>query len=165
MASPWARSVAVWIPDASRLMVKSTGLGVLAVCLPVTIALGYNKPGHWSFYSFVSLCCAGLVCLLLGLERFPELGFLKFSGKISYALYLVHLPVFSLANLPVFRRMAIYRPGFRGDFLLLLTALAVCYGLSTLSWHLLEKRLLGLKSRFESAPAHPVPQAALSLSN
>jgi peptidoglycan/LPS O-acetylase OafA/YrhL len=66
-------------------------------------------------------------------------------------------------NLPVFRRMPMYQPSFRGDLLLLLTALAACYAFSTMSWNLFEKKILGLKTRFEGTRNSEIAEAALSL--
>ena len=76
-----------------------------------------------------------------------------FVGKISYGLYLIHLPVFYIveklipsASLPV-------RLGWK---------LAVSLSLATASYYLVERRFLRLKGRFEgkaTANGQPSPQA------
>lgn len=143
--------LAVWIPEASKATVKLAALFTLAPALPLTIAMGWRRAGHWSFYALVSLCFACVLCLAIQIDAFSKLRFLKYTGKISYALYLVHVPVFVFAGLPLFRRMRIFRASAAGDAMLLLSALAVCYVLATGSWNFFESKFLRLKERFAYA--------------
>lgn len=151
--------LAVWIPEAKSIAVKLSGILALATALPLSLAVVWVKPGHWSMYALVSACFASVLCIAISLEELPQLQFLKYTGKISYALYLVHVPVFTLASLPAVRKLVVYRPGVANDILLLLIALAVCYALAVASWHFFESRFLKFKDRFEyaSEPVLTIP--------
>jgi peptidoglycan/LPS O-acetylase OafA/YrhL len=143
--------LALWIPEASDRTVKLLGISILALTLPVTLVVGWYRSGHWIFYALVSLCFASLLCTVIDINAFSRLRFLSYSGKISYALYLVHVPVFTFVGLPEFRRFAVNRSTL-GNLVLLLVSLAICYAFAAASWHLFERKFLKLKDRFEYAP-------------
>jgi peptidoglycan/LPS O-acetylase OafA/YrhL len=75
---------------------------------------------------------------------------LRWTGKISYGLYLWHVPIFKVANLlPV------------GPLARNLIAIAATYVIAAASFYLMEVRFLRLKDRF-AASAAPPPQAAVA---
>lgn len=78
--------LALWIPETDHRTVKRIGFAVIALAFPVTIAVGWFQPGHWSFYTLVSLCFTGLLCVAINLPQLADLKFMKYTGKVSYCL-------------------------------------------------------------------------------
>ena len=145
--------LALWIPEADSRIVRLTGAVVVGLTLPAMIVLGWIQPGHWAFFSVVAACFAGMLCVAINVDWLAKMGFLKYTGKISYALYLVHVPVFSLAGAYGIGEVFFPRSPIAADLALLLTSFGFCYGLAIVSWHFYESRFLRLKSRFEYASA------------
>jgi peptidoglycan/LPS O-acetylase OafA/YrhL len=141
--------LAIWIPEAEAGNVKRIGMMVVGLFLPITIAVLWLNYGHWSAYALVSICFAGLLCAAINVPGFSRSKFLKYTGKISYALYLVHVPIFQMAHAEWFRDYikVPWKPG--SEILLLLAGFGICYGLATASWHFFESRFMPLKSRFQ----------------
>jgi len=85
----------------------------------------------------------------LGLDRFLRSTFMTQTGKYSYALYVVHVPIAnSLA--PGISRLLGARLGTAPAFLIFCAAtFAASWLAAVLSWHLFEKRVLRLKRYFE----------------
>jgi peptidoglycan/LPS O-acetylase OafA/YrhL len=154
--------LALWIPQAGSLLVKYTGLAGLLAVLPAAAFGGWLHPSHWAFYSAVAACFAAALCVAISLPSLSYLTVLRQTGKISYCLYLVHVPVFQFAAWT--RRFLPTNPSALVDVALLIASFAVCYGLAAISWKYFESRILQLKSRFENAgdtpgaaPATPAP--------
>jgi peptidoglycan/LPS O-acetylase OafA/YrhL len=103
-------------------------------------------------YTLLALISGALIVLLTTLSesnilrRIFRNRILIFFGKYSYSMYLIHLPI---ASVLWFKFMDIGR----NSGLAWLTYVALSFGLtilgSLLTWHLLEKRALGLKKYFE----------------
>jgi len=72
-------------------------------------------------------------------------GALKRIGRISYGLYLYHVPVYYFVDLCARRTLAHY---YRAPL-----KLAATFAVAALSWHLLESRLLARKPVRASPPA------------
>jgi peptidoglycan/LPS O-acetylase OafA/YrhL len=143
--------LALWIPEADKSTVKVAGMATLALALPAAIALGWNRPGHWSFFSLVAVCFAGMLCVAINWEALSRMSFLQYTGKISYALYLVHVPVFSLAGFWAAGNILFPHSPIAAEISLLVMCFAACYALAALSWRFFESRFLRLKDRFECA--------------
>ena len=111
--------LALWIPETEELTVKRAGLAVMAMAVPATIALGWFMPGHWAFYAMVSLCFAGLLCVAINLPQLENRKFLQYTGKVSYCLYLVHVPVITFMGASFVRRYFTMRSSVLGDGILL----------------------------------------------
>ncbi|HJQ54256.1 MAG TPA: acyltransferase [Gemmatimonadaceae bacterium] len=133
---------------------------VLAVLMGIYRHLDYHDPGTAAFGSIaIMVLGASAVIAATSSERsrFVESlrsGLLRFFGRYSYAMYIVHTAVLAALNH--------YRPfsalgGSGGSPLVLQTAWGLSYvGLSTLvaflSWHLVEKHFLRLKKHFPYRP-------------
>jgi peptidoglycan/LPS O-acetylase OafA/YrhL len=141
--------LAIWIPEAEARTVKRIGMMLVGLFLPITIAVMWLSYGHWSAYTLVSICFAGLLCATVNVPAFSKSEFLKYTGKISYALYLVHVPIFQIAHAEWFRSFLSvgWKPG--REILLLLAGFGMCYGVATASWHFFESKFLQLKYRFQ----------------
>jgi peptidoglycan/LPS O-acetylase OafA/YrhL len=83
---------------------------------------------------------------------------LKFFGRYSYGLYVVHQPVLFL--LPAWWSVDAWQPALGSWFMAYLvfsaSATLLCLALALGSWYVLEDRFLRLKSRF----AHPATEGA-----
>ena len=143
--------LAVWIPEADARVVKWGGMLVVVLCLPVTIVLMWMNYGHWSAYALVSLCFAGLLCAAINLPWFSNSDFLRYTGRISYAMYLVHVPIFMYVKDGWIRKLLTVRWEIVSDLLLFAVSFALCYALAAASWHFFESKILQLKSRFQAA--------------
>ena len=82
-----------------------------------------------------------------------------FSPKISYALYLLHVPVFDLFREPRLRsRLEWFHSPVANDLLLLVCMVTAVYMAASASWYFFESPILKLKRRFATpATARPVP--------
>ena len=143
--------LALWVPEANDRVVRVAGLVVMMLALPAAIAVGRTQPGHWAFFSLVAAAFAGALCLAITTKALSKLAFLRYTGKISYALYLVHVPVFTFAGAYGLGKILFPHSPIAAEIGLFLISIALCYGLAAASWHFLESRLLKLKSRFEYA--------------
>ena len=105
----------------------------------------------WAAQSATSLCLgyamiAVACCLfIVGLQGLPSPRLFVYSGKISYGLYVFHIPAIALVT----SRIPMY---WMGAFV----SLAVAYGLAAVSYRFFEKPFLLLKRRYELIPARAV---------
>ncbi len=105
----------------------------------------------WS-YTLIPLFSTALIAIFLTypekfiIRRIFQNKILTFFGKFSYSMYLLHMPVALILLDPL------YNTRIRG-WKMYLTYIILTYGLtilgSLLTWHLLEKKMLGLKKYFE----------------
>lgn len=124
--------------SAVIVLVSSLGLGAVVY---ESGALYSTEPTVQKFgFALLATLFAALIAFVVhspphaAIIRFLENRVLRFLGKISFALYVFHYPIQALLlplNLP-------FAP---------LVSAAVSIGLATLSWHLIERRLLAFKAR------------------
>lgn len=82
--------------------------------------------------------------------------FLRYTGKISYGLYIFH-PIF----FPYYKGWALFRWSnglknrFVGDLVTLVGEFALIYAVATISWRIFEQPILRLKKRFEAGAKPP----------
>jgi len=71
-------------------------------------------------------------------------------GKYSYAIYVLHLPIYTYYSGPVSRISAGLREPLRSLFWLVALAggVGLSYAGALVSWHLVEKHFWNLKRRF-----------------
>jgi peptidoglycan/LPS O-acetylase OafA/YrhL len=144
--------------DASRARRLAIWAGVLCVPLlalwqvhHVAAAVAGNLLDHWC----VSLAVSGLILELWNsksprLGRLLTLGPFPYLGKISYGLYVFHLPCIVLSA-TIFSFMP------HGNAL---PALGMTIAVSMLSWHLVEGPINALKKHFPYSAAHAAKAAA-----
>ena len=141
---------AVWIGAKSFSAKALTRLGIVlgGGCFLITIALLFPLPqtdfgfhSAW-IYSFIALSSCGLLLAAVGAEesswlvRLLTLRPLRYIGKVSYGLYMIHPFVFSAIHVRIHHWMG---PLFSTLFSFLLAAL---------SWRYVEAPLLGWKRHF-----------------
>jgi peptidoglycan/LPS O-acetylase OafA/YrhL len=124
-------------------------------------------------YSFLSIFFAGTLAFSLtsspgALSRAAVAIFsfapLRFVGKISYCLYLVHRAAFALAASNTAQRILNHVPGYNhANSSQLVANWCLAFLIATLSWYLYESPILRLKRRFTSEGDRPETRAASAL--
>jgi peptidoglycan/LPS O-acetylase OafA/YrhL len=155
-------ALAVWIRDTrfERESMQRIGLmtaGVAGIAAVVTLRFAESSAiVKNASYSFVALACAGVVAMTLGWQGedllLPQLfrqRCLRFLGRISFALYLFNYPVYVLVhgNRGMALTSRLRLSSSAAEILLFLLGNAVLVATAWLSWQLLEKPMLQLKSR------------------
>ena len=136
--APAVGSVAVVVFIVSRIKFHVTG--------PVLWPLGYLSVAV--FYGCVLV--VALCATPSSLARIVRSRFLRFYGRYSYALYVIHLPVMSvLGHVGIYPdRLSVGGSDLLGELLYILIVTPIVTLLAWLSWHLLEKHFLKLKRHF-----------------
>ncbi|MDT8067253.1 MAG: acyltransferase [Terriglobia bacterium] len=122
-------------------------------------------------YSLLGVVCTGLVALCAtpigpgGVRRSASAIFtwapLRYTGKISYALYLSHMAVFSIAASNSAQRFLRHFPGYDlQGWSQIAIDWASAFVVATLSWYFFESPILRLKRKFEDRPAERGAAAA-----
>ena len=129
--------------------------GVLLIALP--LALITSGRVQWAVYSLTALASVAFVYLALcsnqkWLQTILGSRFLIYTGTISYGIYL-------LEKIPTDAAMSLHLD--RHPWLVLPVTVAATYGLSILSWSLLERPFLRLKRFFEGARSSAPTDRAL----
>jgi peptidoglycan/LPS O-acetylase OafA/YrhL len=145
----------------SQEVLKRYGPMAVLISLPVIILIisisGYGS--YWSpenylighhlnlfLYSFCSILFSGLIASAIGdnsiLSSVLSFKMLRHLGKISYGLYIYHVPVITY-NTIIMNKMKI-------DNIVIISICNVLatYLIALLSWHLIEKRCILLKDRY-----------------
>jgi peptidoglycan/LPS O-acetylase OafA/YrhL len=110
-----------------------------------------------SFVSVLTACVILLVCrpspstwLAVPLQA----GFLRMTGKVSYGLYLFHLPILAPIMALVPPKLLVRAVGseLSGNVLFVAIYIASSYALAMLSWYAYERHWLKLKRYFHDKP-------------
>lgn len=133
-------------------------LPLAGIAASVFLVVGRTRSSHLgNLLGFPAVDLAFAIFLLLILQRSSGLfhgvlctSFVRLSGKLSYALYVFHYPVFLLCKEWIFQGVFPVWQGMIWPAALLTGAVAVplTFLLAWLSWHLLEKPCLSLKRHF-----------------
>jgi peptidoglycan/LPS O-acetylase OafA/YrhL len=131
---------------SSQVVFETLGFSLLAVCFAAT----------------VTLCLSPSARLL---PRFVNSLFtlapLRFVGKISYCLYMIHTAAFAIAASHPAQRILVYIPGYDNTgWSQLAINWLFAFAVSTASWYMYESPILGLKRHFEAGIASPEARAA-----
>jgi|GEM_PF-102064 len=151
-------AIAVRAVDLQRYRVRIAKLtgGVFAVAAVIAIATGLDRTtmfGRTLGYTVVALGCASIVSLVL-LARDAKATLplrwssLRYLGKLCFGLYLLHRPADTIVG------ALAHRIGFDHDIWLIPAKVALAVLFATISWTVIERPFLSLKSRFASK-AHP----------
>lgn len=145
-------------PDASWLK-KLVGLVPLGLAtLVLLFCFIYRDDGFRETFRY-SLQGGALFVGMLNLYFLPKLGFaiqllenrlLVWIGRISYGLYLWHIPV--ALYLDQYTQLEI------GSFSFVVMALILTFGLTSLSFYFVERPIIGLRRKFGSHQKKPEPR-------
>jgi peptidoglycan/LPS O-acetylase OafA/YrhL len=142
--------LAAVLPAASERSVRRVAMVVLplsAVAVILTEWIFGEKT--WFLYAGLALSFASLLCLSINSELLQHLRFIRYTGKISFGLYLLHVPVFDTFRDPRFRsRLSLFHSSVLNDLLLVFCMTAALYLIASASWYFFESPILRLKRRF-----------------
>lgn len=156
-AAAWAYLLAGQrrLPGYAGTLLCAGCLLALALVLNATMEMGPKRAEqHWHLHhSYESLAWAGVILALL-LSNFPGKWTLvnlplAILGKLSYSLYLIHVPVLFYLIYPA--RTAIGDAAYHDSaslYLVCLAGIAISIALSALTYRTIEKPFLNLKRRF-----------------
>ncbi len=108
-------------------------------------------------YPFVASAFAGLLALALtanpvssSLGKALDQSWLRYTGKISYGIYLIHVPIFMVISYAARRILGASSPSFGLQLLMVLTGFGAVYLVASLSWRFFERPILRWKEKFRS---------------
>jgi peptidoglycan/LPS O-acetylase OafA/YrhL len=146
--------LALFLPEIDFAKIRKARLwawGIVPICLVSAIALKSTHVFSWTTYLLLAIGFGWLVATSIGNSFFPRTGFLRFTGTISYGLYMLHITAFNIAK-QVCNRFSFFQSHSAAvELAQLLIGFAAAYALAFASWHLLEKRILRLKEFFHSS--------------
>jgi peptidoglycan/LPS O-acetylase OafA/YrhL len=150
-----------WLRSPSCTRKRWRGLSycamVAGLCGVAVCRLLWHEQSIVVGYTFIALGFAGLLGISLVADTKRSLfgkviasRWLCYTGKISYGLYLVHLPLFILWGQFVHKRNLPLQSSIFGNLGSTAIQFALAFLLATLSWRFFESPLLRLKKYFPS---------------
>jgi peptidoglycan/LPS O-acetylase OafA/YrhL len=122
--------------------------GLAAACILATVPFGI---ANWTFLALLSFLFCAVMCFSISTPAFPKIRFLSYTGRISYGLYLLHVPAFDIVRDRHIRWLVMpTHNALLNDISLFACSLALAYGLAVVSWKVLESPVLSLKQYFAS---------------
>jgi peptidoglycan/LPS O-acetylase OafA/YrhL len=138
--------LAIFVRNSVASAIRKIGLGAL-VGSAVGIALQLGTHSTWPQFFLLSVAFGSVLCLAITTTFIRRNRFLCYTGKISYGLYLLHLPSFDLVRSDRVRTVLPHGP-LANDLSYTAIAFATAYAAATASWFCIEKPILRLKERF-----------------
>jgi peptidoglycan/LPS O-acetylase OafA/YrhL len=163
--------LAIWFlwPNARRgdwflkSGVAAATIGGIASVWLLPDKLDFDVPMSPFLYSALALCFAGILASVVTHPvRWLTNHFLRYTGKISFCLYLVHYPV--LMVLQSSSALNLLHQRFRPitvDFIVVIGGLAASYVLASASWYWVESPVLELKRHFSAPNEQPTTAVTL----
>ena len=128
------------------------GASAAAICLSKLLI---HQHSSVLSYSFLATGFAGVLGLSLVssstdslVGRTLSMAWLRYLGKISYGIYLLHMPVFIFFEEWRGRWPAVLRTTAGGKLLAAVISFAAVFVIASVSWFLFEQPILRLKDRF-----------------
>jgi len=154
LAALWLRSDKCTLMRWSRAGFVALMIGLAGISL-AQVDWGSSSPVY--SYPFLAMAFAGVLALSLTanpattfLGRALTQRWLVYTGRISYGVYLIHVPIFICVSLAAQRLWGTTQySGFR-QALLVCVAFAAVYAVASISWFCFEQPILRLKERFRS---------------
>ena len=154
LAAIWLRSPNCTISRWRRLALLCIAVGTSGIVIARILLHQQSTIVSYTFFaiSFVGLLGLSLVAdpqrSLLG--RILTARWVRFTGKISYGLYLLHMPLFLQWSAFVQRHQVLTNFPFLRNTRSGVTQFAIVFVVATFSWKFIESPLLRMKSRFPS---------------
>ncbi len=140
------------VTRVARIMLPCCLALLIGIVWKEGVLFPYSKEVASFGYTIVALASACLIALSLvtpGLKAVFELPPMRFLGKYSYGIYVIHFPLLVLVGrLQLVQRLAGPNAGLGPQFLVIGTTVAASIGLAVLSFHFYEGRFLRLKKYF-----------------
>jgi peptidoglycan/LPS O-acetylase OafA/YrhL len=139
-----------------RLILLLPGLALLGLAAKTGISVDFYG-GIVNKRPYIAYAAAAVACVLvfrsaLGIEKVP--GFLIYWGKISYGLYIVHIPMLHVGFIIMSSLRRGLTPG-QSALAVDLLALVLSLALAHVSYQHFEKPFLKLKTRFSIVNSRP----------
>jgi len=154
LAALWLRSGKCNLPNWNRLGLIALIVGVVGVFLALI---------NWGFetriysYPFLAAAFAGMLALSLTANPTTTLmgraltqRWLVYTGRISYGVYLIHVPIFICVSLAARRFWGTPHYSSVRQVLMVCVAFAAVYAVASISWFCFERPILRLKDKFRS---------------
>jgi len=161
LAALWLRSSDCTAIGWRKRAYQAMGTGFAGTILARIL---FNDQSSFISYTFIALGFVGFLGLVLIsdtqksiLGRALDLSFLRYTGKISYGLYLVHMPVFMCVRYLVIQQHLMRTESVAGNALAASAQFGLAFLIAALSWRFLESPLLRLKRFFPSGSIAYLP--------
>ena len=154
LAALWLRSPKCTPEKWARGGMMALAIGLAGVALSL-VDWGINSPIY--SYPFLAAAFAGLTALSLTAN--PQTTFigrvltqrlLVYTGRISYGVYLIHVPIFMGVDIAMQKLWKTSQLSSGKQLLMAGGALAITYLAASISWFCFEKPILRLKKYFQS---------------
>jgi peptidoglycan/LPS O-acetylase OafA/YrhL len=152
--------LALWIHSHSitrNRLARSSFVGLVgggtlaALFIPAYV----TEPANPVAFTALAISFGGLVGLALATSpvkgvfgRALASQWLGYAGKVSYCVYLIHLPIFLLVGRILKHSLGALQGTVVGDCVFVVSTFGITFGLATASWYLFEEPILRLKSKF-----------------
>jgi peptidoglycan/LPS O-acetylase OafA/YrhL len=150
--------IAIWrfsYPDMARKNILRFGFIVLSIELVLFVLAKtalINFP-HFRIIGYTSIAAMFGMIVLFAIEKrnafskfLLENSFIRYTGKISYGLYVYHVPILVLSKIFLLDKLTNKGYSYSSAYTIVsLAALAVTIPVSLASYYLFEKKILALK--------------------
>jgi peptidoglycan/LPS O-acetylase OafA/YrhL len=143
--------LAILVRDFPATAIRKIGLWALGASA-VGIAFEVLADSTWPQFFLLSVGFGSILCLAITTNLVRRNRVLCYTGKISYGLYLLHLPSFDAVRSDHIRALLPHRP-LANDLSYTVIAFATAYAAATASWFCMEKPILKLKQHFTRSAA------------
>ena len=161
--------IAIALPKLERKAARQYSLGLGAMALIGLATMAWLGIASWAFLGLVSIFFGAGMIWAISSSAFPKARFLAYTGRISYGLYLLHVPAFDIVRDRHVRPLiAVSHNLVVNDFIAFVCSMGLAFALAQASWWLLESPALSLKRYFEPwryktrANSDPIPTVATS---
>jgi peptidoglycan/LPS O-acetylase OafA/YrhL len=154
LAALWLRSDRCTLVRWSRAGLMALMMGLAGVSLAL-VDWGSTSPVY--SYPFLAAAFAGMMALSLTANPATTLvgraltqRWLVYTGRISYGVYLIHVPIFICVSLVARRFWGTPHYSSVRQVLMVCVAFAAVYAMASISWFCFERPILRLKEKFRS---------------
>ena len=152
-----------WVDRNAWKFLLASGLVLAAINFPDMEMEGHEPAMQTLGFPMLAVLAASIIVFALRTDnrwykRFLESRTLRFFGKYSYGMYVLHLPIvvfFEIVGFGVSTLPRVAGSDFAAAVIFSASAMATTSIAAYLSWHLFEKQFLRLKRYFPSGSATP----------